>query len=148
MSDSFHIGELAARTGRSVHAIRWYEAQGLIPGVVRDNGGWRTYNERHVSWLELIDRLRLTGMSVAQMREYATLVKQGKASLKQQRELLVAHRACVKETIAEWTAALKLLDHKIDFYEEWLTTGQRPKEKPKVALARRPGERGRRRRAA
>ena len=26
------IGELAARTGRTVHAIRWYEAQGLVPG--------------------------------------------------------------------------------------------------------------------
>lgn len=145
---NFHIGELAARTGRGVHAIRWYEAQGLIPGVVRDNGGRRTYNERHIGWLDVIDRLRLTGMSVAQMREYANLVKQGKVSLKQQRELLLAHRTRVKKTIAEWTAALKLLDHKIDFYEEWLTTGERPKQKPKVTLVRRPHGRVRRRRAA
>lgn len=39
MSNNFRIGELAARTGRSIHAIRWYEAQGLIPGVARDSGG-------------------------------------------------------------------------------------------------------------
>ena len=62
------IGELAERTGRSVHTIRWYERQGLIPGVVRDSGGRRVYHERHVSWLELIERLRFTGMSIAQMQ--------------------------------------------------------------------------------
>ncbi len=28
----FHIGELVRRSGRSVHTLRWYEAQGLMPG--------------------------------------------------------------------------------------------------------------------
>jgi DNA-binding transcriptional MerR regulator len=131
-----HIGKLAARTGRSVHAIRWYETQGLIPGVARDGGGRRVYTERHVGWLEFIDRLRLTGMSVAQMREYAALVTQGKTTLKRQQELLRSHRVRVKATIAEWTAALKLLDHKIEFYGEWLSTGQRPPKGPEVGRRR------------
>jgi DNA-binding transcriptional MerR regulator len=47
VSTSFRIGELAARTGRSVHAIRWYESLGLMPGVVRDGGGRRVYEEGH-----------------------------------------------------------------------------------------------------
>ncbi len=69
------IGDVASRTGRSVHAIRWYEAQGLMPGVVRDSGGRRTYTAYHVGWLDLMDRLRRTGMSIAQLREYTALVK-------------------------------------------------------------------------
>src|SRR5918997_985983 len=107
VSKSLRIGELAARTGRSVHAIRWYEAQGLIPGVMRDAGGRRVYRERHFGWLVLIDRLRLTGMSVAQMRDYAALVKQGRGTLKQQLALLEAHRARVHANIEEWTSALQ-----------------------------------------
>ncbi len=130
MSGNFRIGELASRTGRSVHAIRWYEAQGLIPGVTRDGGGRRVYGERHQGWLELMERLRRTGMSIAEMREYTTLAKQGSATLKQRRELLSAHRARVEATIADWTLALKLLDGKIDFYGEWLNTGQRPAINP------------------
>jgi len=36
---AFHIGALSARTGgASIHTIRWYEAQGLIPSVARDGG--------------------------------------------------------------------------------------------------------------
>ena len=70
------IGDVARRTGRSVHTIRWYESQGLIPGVVRDRSGRRTYSEYHIGWLDFMERLRFTGMPVAQMREYAALVKQ------------------------------------------------------------------------
>src|SRR5260221_6954806 len=127
MPNNFHIGELAERTGRSIHAIRWYEAQGLIPGVVRDGGGRRVYSELHLSWLDLMERLRRTGMSIAQMRQYTALVKQGSSTLRQRQKLLSQHRARVKQTIAEWEQALKLIDNKIDFYGEWLTTGRRPK---------------------
>jgi DNA-binding transcriptional MerR regulator len=127
MSNGIHIGELAARTGRSIHAIRWYEAQGLIPGVVRDSGGRRVYSDLHLNWLDLMDRLRRTGMSIAQMRQYTALVRQGNSTLRQRQKLLSEHRARVRQTIADWTQALNLIDSKIDFYGEWLATGNRPK---------------------
>lgn len=120
------IGELAARTGRSVHTIRWYDAQGLIPGVVRDGGGRRVFSARHVQWLALLERLRGTGMSVAQMRAYTVLVQQGRASLEHQRHLLAAHRDRVAQTIADWQAALALIDAKLDYYAVWIATGKRP----------------------
>ena len=132
MASNFLIGELSARSGRSIHTIRWYEAQGLIPGVMRDGGGRRNYTEQHVDWLDLMDRLRRTGMSVAEMRDYASLVKLGRSTLKQRQELLEAHRVKVKATIAEMSLALKLIDSKIDFYGEWLHTGQRPKVIPSL----------------
>lgn len=130
MARDFHIGELAARTGRSIYTIRWYEKQGLIPGVARDAGGRRVYAEHHVAWLDLIDRLRRTGMSVAQLREYTSLTKKGSAALKDQRALLAAHGQRVRETIADWTEALALIDAKVDFYGEWMREGKRPAVMP------------------
>lgn len=130
------IGELSARTGRGIHAIRWYEAQGLVPGVERDHGGRRVYTELHVGWLDLMDRLRRTGMTIAQMREYTALVKQGRQTLGQRHALLTAHRARVRETIAEWKAALRAIDGKIDFYGEWIATGERPDRMPRPRAKR------------
>jgi DNA-binding transcriptional MerR regulator len=121
------IGELARRTGRSVHAIRWYETQGLVPGVARDGAGRRFYHERHVDWLGLMDRLRATGMSIAQMRRYTALVVQGRATLAARREMLLAHRTQVEQRIVEWQQALKLLDAKLDFYGDWIASGRRPR---------------------
>lgn len=132
MPESLRIDELAARTGRGVHAIRWYEAQGLMPGVARDRGGRRVYSELHLGWLELMDRLKRTGMSIREMREYTALAKQGRGTLEQRRQLLIAHRARVRQTVADWTAALELIEGKIDFYGEWIATGHRPKAKPRV----------------
>ena len=126
MPHSLHIGEVATRTGRSVHAIRWYEAQGLVPGVERDGGGRRVYTEHHVGWLEFMDRLRGTGMSVAQMRAYTALVKKGSAALGERRALLRAHQARVLENIARWTEALSLIEAKLEFYDEWVAKGARP----------------------
>lgn len=139
--ERFRIGELAARSGRSVHTIRWYETLGLMPGVVRDGGGRRVYTELHVGWLDLIDRLRRTGMSVAEMRRYAELVRQGRATLRQRQEMLAAHRLRVKETIAEWNDALKLIDSKIDFYGEWLSSGHRPPQLPSSVPPKPPRQR-------
>ncbi len=124
-TDTMHIGALANRTGRSIHTIRWYEAQGLIPGVERDAGRRRLYGEQHVGWLALMERLRRSGMSIAEMRRYTALVKLGRTTLAQRREMLAAHRERVLQTIAEHRAALKLIDAKVGFYDAWIASGQR-----------------------
>lgn len=120
------IGELAARTGRSVHTIRWYERQGLLPTVPR-LGRQRVYSNRHVEWLELMERLRRSGMSVAQLRAYTAAAQRGGAAVPQTRELLLAHREQVRARIAEWQQALELVEGKIAFYDEWIASGERPK---------------------
>jgi DNA-binding transcriptional MerR regulator len=151
ITSSLRIGELAARSGRSVHTIRWYHTQGLIPGVVRDAAGRRLFSERHVDWMGLVDRLRSTGMSVAQIRAFTRLVAQGRSSLGRQREMLATHRDQVAATIDAWRASLALIDAKLDFYAAWIATGQRPAAEsvsPKDAAALRAVEgRDKRRRA-
>jgi DNA-binding transcriptional MerR regulator len=130
MQQHLRIGEMASRTGRSIHTIRWYEAQGLIPDVVRDSGGRRVYSEYHIRWLDLMERLRCTGMSITQMREYTTLAIQGDAMLEQRRALLAGHQVRVRENIIRWTEALALIDAKIEFYDEWIANGERPAVEP------------------
>ena len=82
------------------------------------------------------------------MRENTDLLKQGSSTLARRQALLSAHREQVKDMIAEWQLALKLLDSKIDFYDEWVASGKRPavkvSERAGVALKSRPKEKTRR----
>jgi DNA-binding transcriptional MerR regulator len=136
MQRDFRIGEVASRTGRSVHTIRWYEQQGLLPGVVRDAAGRRVYSEYHVGWLDLMERLRYTGMSITQMREYTALAKQGASALPQRHALLREHQVRVRENIDRWTEALALISAKVEFYDEWMANGERPAVEPHRRIAK------------
>ena len=122
-----HIGAFAARTGHSIHTIRWYESQGLLPRVLRDAGGRRIYSKRHITWLELLDRLRRSGMSIAQLRDYTKLAQQGGATVEPTMAVLVQHRQTVADKIAEWEQAMALINQKIDFYAKWKALGKAPK---------------------
>jgi DNA-binding transcriptional MerR regulator len=119
------IGELAQRTGRSVHTIRWYEQQGLLPPVPR-LGAHRIYSNRHVEWLELMERLRSSGMSVAELRRYTVLAQRGAAHLEELRSLLQDHRRQLQERMVELRRAERLIDEKIAFYARWIDEGERP----------------------
>lgn len=121
-TDSPHlrIGELARLSGRSVHTIRWYEAQQLMPGAARDPAGRRLFSQAHVDWLELMDRLRSSGMSIREMQAYARQVRQGKATLGARQALLRDHRQRVQARLQELQQALDLIDRKVALYGRWI----------------------------
>ena len=139
MSDTFHIGGLARATGRSVHTIRWYEAQGLIPRVERDRGGRRVYHRDHIEHLDFLERLRRSGMSVAAMRRFTDLSMAGWRTLSERQALLREHRGAVEAQIRELKAALKLIDDKVGFYAEWAASRKRPPPLPALPVRGRGG---------
>ncbi|MFD8558370.1 MerR family transcriptional regulator [Streptosporangium canum] len=48
------IGQVAERTGLSVHTLRFYEREGILANPVsRGPGGRRFYSESDVEWLRL-----------------------------------------------------------------------------------------------
>lgn len=130
MIERFHIGGLARRSGRSVHTIRWYEAQGLIPRVGRDGGGRRVYEHDHVEHLIFLERLRRTGMSVAEMRRFTALSMAGWRTLGDRQALLLAHRDQVEAQIRDLQTALELIDAKVGYYAEWAARKKRPPPLP------------------
>ncbi|MDT0346279.1 MerR family transcriptional regulator [Streptomyces litchfieldiae] len=117
--DRYTISEVADHTGLSVHTLRWYERIGLMPHIDRSHTGQRRYRNRDLDWLALVNKLRLTGMAVADMVRYADLVRQGDHTFPERRALLIATREDVLRRIAELRSTLSVLDFKIDIYTEY-----------------------------
>lgn len=111
------IGEVARRSGHSVHTLRYYEAEGLMPRVERDSAGRRIYYEKHIGWLEFLDRLRATNMPIRRMKQYTQLVEDGDQTLEQRLELLSAHKRDVEQELRYLQQALDLLQVKIERQE-------------------------------
>jgi DNA-binding transcriptional MerR regulator len=115
---SLTIAEAAARTGLTSHTLRYYERDGLmLSSVDRAVSGHRRYSDRDLTWIEMITRLRSTGMPIRDVRRYADLVRAGDGNEAERLELLEAHRTRVEAQLAEVTAHLRAIDHKIGIYE-------------------------------
>jgi len=58
------IGELAARSGLSVRAVRFYADAGLLPEARRSPGGYRVFRPEAVAHARLVRTLRELGVGL------------------------------------------------------------------------------------
>ncbi|MGJ7906410.1 MerR family transcriptional regulator [Actinopolyspora sp. H202] len=118
------IGEVAARTGLSVDALRFYERQELLVSAVRRSaGGRRIYDQEDVEWLRICTRLRASGMPLAELRAFAALVREGPGNEEQRLDLLRRHRENVRGQLADLRECLDLITWKVGVYERHLSEG-------------------------
>lgn len=104
----------------SVDTLRYYERVGVIPPVVRDENGYRNYQDRDLNWIFLAKSLRNAGMSIESMIEFATLAQtKGDVSVAQ-KEVLHEQLEQLKQKFAELEKTRKLLQYKIDTYDDHL----------------------------
>jgi DNA-binding transcriptional MerR regulator len=116
------IGEVAQRTGLSVHALRFYEREGLLANPVeRTADGHRAYRERDLEWLDLCIKLRSSGMPLAAIRRYAELVREGAGNEKERLDILRQHQQHVTAQIAALTTCLQMITFKVNLYQDSLT---------------------------
>ena len=115
---SLTIAEAAERTGLTAHTLRYYERDGLmLRSVERASSGHRRYTDDDLRWIQMVTRLRATGMPIRDVRRYAALVREGHGNEAERLALLLAHREVVEHQLAEVTGHLRAIDHKIALYE-------------------------------
>lgn len=118
------IGQVAARSGLSVHALRFYEHEGLFATPVhREPNGRRLYSEWDLEWLDVCVKLRASGMPLNAIRRYAALVRAGAGNEHERLGLLRRHQEHVRGQIAALTDCLDLITSKIELYEADLADG-------------------------
>lgn len=124
MDAGLSIGQVAERTGLSVHALRFYEREGLLADAVRrESNGRRVYTEDDVDWLDMCIKFRSSGMPLDTIRRYTELVRQGSGNEQDRLALLRSHQDHVTAQIQELTECLRVITHKVGVYEEHLAEG-------------------------
>ena len=101
------IGELAAKVGVTERTIRYYEERGLLESVKRLDGGQRVYTDDDIRRLKFIQKLKVLGLSLAEMQELETLYGRHHTNAKvlpRLIELLDSHLATVSQRLGELAA--------------------------------------------
>ena len=115
------IGQVADRTGLSIHTLRFYEREGiLVHPVRRAAGGRRVYTEDDIGWLTLCTILRGAGMPLPDIRRYAELVQAGDGNEPERLDLLRRHEQRILDQRQQLERCLDLITFKIGVYEDIL----------------------------
>ncbi|RYU12003.1 MerR family transcriptional regulator [Nocardioides iriomotensis] len=118
---TYSIAETAELTGLTAHTLRYYERDGLmLREVGRSASGHRRYTDRDLTWIDLITRLRATGMPIRDVRRYAALVREGDGNEVERLTLLRDHRQRVLAQLAQTQEHLGAIDRKIGIYVDRL----------------------------
>jgi DNA-binding transcriptional MerR regulator len=117
----YQISAIAKLLGITPHTLRYYEKEKIIfPN--RNENGERVYDETHLLWMKFVMKLKQTQMPIAQIREYAELVRQGETTTKARLKLLEEHRSSIQNQINNLLSTEKMLENKIIGYKDYIKT--------------------------
>ncbi|MEM9008784.1 MAG: MerR family transcriptional regulator [Cyanobacteria bacterium P01_F01_bin.86] len=118
MEQELTIQQVAAATGLSVHTLRYYERCDLIAPIHRAHNGHRRYSAQDIRWIQFLTKLRMTGMPIRQLQQYAALLRQQPDALQERRAILENHRQTVIEHLQQLQENLAVIDWKIQHYKD------------------------------
>ena len=115
------VSELAQQVGVAASAIRFYEAQGVLPRAPRSGSGYREYGEADLCRVRVLVALRSLGLDLHEAGRLASMCSEGRCDEMAGDLLprLVARRA----EIAKARAELDHLDVELDALERTLQSG-------------------------
>ena len=112
------INEVSKLTELKPHTLRYYESIGLINDIKRNSAGKRIYSEQDLKWLEVIIRLRTTGMNINKMKEYARLRHMGDETIAERKNIMKEHLDLIEHEIETLLEARDYVEKKIQIYNE------------------------------
>ena len=113
----YTIGQVSEMLNMPSSTLRYYESKGLLPGIERTEGGIRIYTEEDVGWMRLIGHLKLSGMTLREIREFTSLYQKGDATIEERRALVHKRRDELQRQLAELQSTLDYITYKCWFYD-------------------------------
>ena len=110
------IQEASIQTGLSLHTLRYYEKQGLIYPVPRDESGHRFYRQKDIHWLHFVQCLKMTGMPLKDIRAYASNMKSEQKPTEFLLDILQQHKQRLQQNRREIDECLGHINWKIEHY--------------------------------
>lgn len=109
------IAEAARLLALSPHTLRYYEQEGLLLPA-RNASGYREYSAFDMRRLVFLTRMRLSGMTMHDLKRYIALVEQGPATGAERRRIMLDQRDRITAKLRELTLALETTEYKIRTY--------------------------------
>lgn len=112
------VKNMAEMTGLSVHTIRYYLKEGLLPTVGRNEHGVHIFRESDLENFYMIECMKRCGMSIAEIRQYLTwLVEDGDSHIDDFIQIFERQHDKMTEKLAKMQECLDSIEYKLWYYK-------------------------------
>ncbi len=119
----YSIGEVSNTTGIPISTLRYYDREGMFPNMERSNGGIRVFSEGEIGIIRVIECLKVTGMSIKDIKEYLNWCQDGEESLQKRRELFYKRLEEVEKQMEVLQKTMNTLKYKCWYYDTAVAVG-------------------------
>ena len=119
MKPEYSIGQVAKQFGLPVSTLRYYDREGLFPGLER-SGGIRRFGLQELERLRLIECLKRSGLEIRDIRQFMEWCTEGSGTYAQRLELFVRQEERVRAELDKLQKALDVIRFKRWYYEQAL----------------------------
>lgn len=118
----YTIGQVSEMFDIPVSTLRYYDKQGLFPGMVRTSG-IRKFTDRELETLRIIVCLKRSGLEIKDIRQFIDWCGEGAATYPQRKALFDKQKETVEAEIERLSQVLDMLKYKCWFYEQAIAQG-------------------------
>lgn len=118
----YTIGQVSELFGLPISTLRYYDKEGLLPGLERQSGQ-RRFSDQDLERLRVIECLKVSGLAIKEIKHFIRLCDEGPSTYDQRLRLFEARRAATKQEMARLQQTLDMLDFKCWYYETAIENG-------------------------
>lgn len=118
----YSIGQVSEMFGLPVSTLRYYDKQGLFPGMKRVSG-IRKFSDTEIEALRMIECLKKSGLEIKDIRQFMDWCVEGASTFPQRKALFDRQREKLEAEISHMNQVLDMLKFKCWYYEQALLDG-------------------------
>ena len=114
-----NIGEISKITGLSISTLRYYDKNGLLPNLNRNNG-IRKFNKKDLQILKMINCLKISGMNIKEIKQFIDWCSIGDETIEKRLNMFIDQEKNINNQIKKLQDSLKLIKFKRWYYKKAL----------------------------
>ena len=118
----FTIGQVAEMFRIPISTLRYYDKEGLFPGLERTSG-IRQFGETELESLRVIECLKQSGLEIKDIKRFMQWCCEGSKTYPQRKAMFQQQRQVVEHQIRRLEKTLAMIDFKYWYYEQAIQDG-------------------------
>ena len=119
----YTIKEMSELTGLPASTLRYYDKEGLLPSLRRNDNNIRMFSDDDYHTLRLIECLKKSGLLLREIREYMNMARKGKDTLEGRRNIFYRRRELLKDEMRNLQDILSVIEYKCWYYDTACKSG-------------------------